>query len=448
MPRRKKSEMDIRTIKKIKTPELLKGVKDGLPIEEKFWLYLQDHLLQIAKDYTFNYINLPGIERMELLAHTLGKNTKAIKKSINFLAKNEKVILPPDFMPSFARAYIGHNLGNQSSLVKLFSMNKVFRQDENEYFGKLRQANEFSMAIFGGKYGNTEGELIYIIYHLIKRLKGDAIVDLNSVGCLECIDNYEKTLVNYYKPKRTSLCNRCKKSLLKNPLALLQCTNARCEKMREDAPPIVDWLCQSCKDHFFKVVECLDDLQVPYKLNPWLVKEFEYQNRTIFEIRFFNPEKKEEDQKKILLARGARFDYLTEMIGAEQVAGVGVGLMMGKLIKLMRENKIESPEKPEVDVYLAQLAEGAKRKAMLFFEELREETYVVKANFTRNSLKSQLEQAKKVGAKIVLILAQKEMTEGTIIIRDVDSGVQEVINFDKVKDEVKRKLAEIKKRKR
>ena len=83
MPRRKKSEMDIRTIKKIKTPELLKGVKDGLPNEERFWRHLQEHLLQIAKDYTYDHISLPGIERMELLAHTLGKNTKAIKKSIN-----------------------------------------------------------------------------------------------------------------------------------------------------------------------------------------------------------------------------------------------------------------------------------------------------------------------------------------------------------------------------
>jgi histidyl-tRNA synthetase len=224
----------------------------------------------------------------------------------------------------------------------------------------------------------------------------------------------------------------------------LECDNVRCRKIREDAPQIVDWLCQECKDHYFKVVEALDDLNVPYQLNPWLMKEFDYQSRTLFEIRLIESGK---DEKGVLLAKGSRHDNLTEMLGGGSIPAVGVSLIAEKIIKLMREAKIEPPEKVGVDVYLAQLAESAKRKAMIFFEDLRREGYSVRANFTRNSLKSQLEHAKKVDARLILILAHKEMMENTIILRDAESGAQEVVNFDRVKAEVKKKLHEINVRK-
>jgi histidyl-tRNA synthetase len=445
MPRRKKSDLELKQVKQIKTPALLSGMKDALPNDDRFWLYLLQNIFEIAQDYTFQYVDTPLMERPELYSHTLGRGNKLFYGGLaSFLQKNEKFVLRPDTIPALARAYIEHNLGNQNSILKLFSYGKIFRQNEDEYIGNLRYANELTLEVFGNKVAGTEAELVFIVYHLLKRIKAEPVVVLNSCGCLNCLESYEKALLNYYRPKKASLCTKCKADVGKRTLKLLECDNVRCRKIREDAPQIVDWLCQECKDHYFKVVEALDDLNVPYQLNPWLMKEFDYQSRTLFEIRLIESGK---DEKGVLLAKGSRHDNLTEMLGGGSIPAVGVSLIAEKIIKLMREAKIEPPEKVGVDVYLAQLAESAKRKAMIFFEDLRREGYSVRANFTRNSLKSQLEHAKKVDARLILILAHKEMMENTIILRDAESGAQEVVNFDRVKAEVKKKLHEINVRK-
>ncbi|MBI5254753.1 ATP phosphoribosyltransferase regulatory subunit [Candidatus Falkowbacteria bacterium] len=440
MPRRKKSELEIKQVKQIKTPALIAGVKDALPTEDKFWMGLLKNIFEIAQDYTFQYIDTPIMERPELFGHTFGRGNKLVPHGIaTFLQKNEKFILRPDTIPALARAFIEHNLGNQSSILKLFSFGKIFRGIEDEHVGNLRQANELTLEVFGNKAGATEAELIFIFYNLFKRINAESVVILNSCGCLNCIENYEKALQMYYRPKKVGLCVKCKNNLGRRIFDVLKCENTRCQKIREDAPQIVDWLCQECKDHYFKVVEALDDLQVPYQLNPWLIKDFEYQNRTIFEMRF----NEGGSNKSLLLAKGSRHDNLVQMLGGDSVPAVGISLVAEKIIRLMRENKIVAPERPGTDVYLAQLAETAKRKAMVFFEDLRKEGYAVKANFTRNSLKSQLEHAKKVDAKLILILAHKEIMENTIILRDAESGAQEVVNFDKVKIDIKKKLHEI-----
>ncbi|MFH0814607.1 MAG: HisS family protein [Candidatus Falkowbacteria bacterium] len=447
MPRRKKSELEIKHVKQIKTPALFQGTKDALPTEDKFWMGLLRNIFDIAQDYTFQYIDTPMMERPELFGHTLGRGNKLVPNGIaSFLQKNEKFILKPDTIPALARAFIEHNLGNQNSILKVFSFGKIFRGVEDEYIGNLRQANEFTLEVFGNKAGSTEAELIFIFYNLFKRINAEPTVILNSCGCLNCIENYEKALQAYYRPKKAGLCVKCKNNLGRRIFDVLECENVRCQKIREDAPQVVDWLCQECKDHYFKVVEALDDLKVPYQLNPWLIRDFDYQNRTIFEMRFneAGPAVGATGAKKsLLLAKGSRHDNLVQMLGGESIPAVGISLVAEKVIRLLRENKIVAPERPGTDVYLAQLAETAKRKAMVFFEDLRKEGYSVKANFTRNSLKSQLEHAKKVEAKLILILAHKEMMENTIILRDAESGAQEVVNFDKVKIDIRKKLHEI-----
>jgi len=443
MPRRKKSDLEIKQVKKIKLPRLLNGFKDGLPMDARHWLYVREQILEIAQDYSFQFIDTPIIERLELYSHTLGKNSAAIQKAFKFILKREHLILRPDFIPGLARAYIEHNFKSQGNLTKLFSVGKIFRQDENEYFGNLRQINELVLEVFGNKSANAEAELIFIIYHLFQRLKAEVLVELNSMGCLECFDAYQKALRAYYRSKRQGLCVKCKRSLAKKDIfQILRCSNVRCQKLRSEAPPIVDWLCKDCKDHFFKVIEALDDLKVPYQLNPWLMKEFAYQKRTIFEIRFFD--KTKEDNRGALLARGSRHDNLVEMLSGEPTPAVGICLILEKIVRLLRENKIEPPEKKEIDIYFAQLAEAAKRKAMVLFEELRHQGYIVKANFTQDSLKSQLEQAKKAKAKIVFILAQKELMEGTIIMRDMEGGTQEVINLNKINEIIKKRFKALK----
>jgi histidyl-tRNA synthetase len=188
-------------------------------------------------------------------------------------------------------------------------------------------------------------------------------------------------------------------------------------------------------------------------LDPRLIKDINYYNSTVFDI-YNKVDTTEEEKTKgkateapsaVLLAQGGRFNNLVEMLGGPDIPAVGIKFHVEKLLAVIKENKIEIPKPRPPHVYLAQLSEQAKRQAMAFLYELRQEDFHVMANFSKDSLKSQLDAATKMGARIILILGQREVVDGTILMRDVESGIQEVVNINKVIDEIKKKLVPKKK---
>ena len=437
MPRRKKEDQPQEEIKKIKTPQLVEGMRDILPADEKYWNFVQDKIRSVLNDYSFKMMNTPVVEKYELFNHTLFKQYGTLEReAFYFIDHGQKLILRPEATSSIARAFVEHNMNNQTPPIKVYNWGPMFRQgriDDN----KLRQFTQVSFEIFGESAAAIDAELIIIGYFLLKNLGLEAEVVLNSVGCLVCRLEYSKALGGYLKSKRSALCADCRKRINKDPLKFLTCENSKCQRFKEDAPQTVDWLCDDCRNHLFHVLEYLDQLKIPYRLDSNLIRTFDYYNKTVFEIV-----SQVEGQEKISLIAGGRYDYLTEMLGGSRVPAAGMAIGLERLINQLKNSKIEIPTAAAVDIYFAQIGEQARQKSFAFYEELRKEEFSVKANFSKGNLKAQLDSAIKLKAKYVLILGQKEVAEGTIILRDLDSGIQEVVNITKVIKELRKRLSE------
>jgi len=439
MPRRKKENRPQEEIKTIKTPPIVKGMKDILPGDGKYWDYIEEQVKRVVRDYSFKRIYTPVLEKYELFNHTLFKQTGLFEKeSFSFLDKGEKLALRPDCLVSISRAFIEHSMDNQPLPIKLYYSGPVFRQGKIEE-NRLRQFTELGFSIIGDKSPAVDAELIVVAHYLLNNLKIENEVRLNSSGCSSCRPEYIKALLGYLKSKRAAVCLDCRKRGVREPMKFLACKNPKCAKVKEDAPQIIDWLCDECRNHLFKVLEYLDELKVPYRLDSTLLRTYDFYNKTVFEINPLNKEK-DETEEILSLAGGGRHDNVIEMIGGKSTPAASFSLGMERIVNQMKNSKNEIPNLSAPDVFVTQIGEQARQKAFSFFEKLRAEGLSVRANFSKSSLKAQLDIAAKSGAKIILILGQKEVLEGTILLRDVESGIQEIVNINRVVVEVNKKL--------
>lgn len=442
MPRKKKEEtIESKPIVKgkIKTPNVLRGFKDVLPIDQKYWTFLRKTTEQFVDDYNFQRIETPIVEESVLFERGVGKETDIIEKEIfNFEDRGgDKVALRPEITASVCRAYINHGMFNMSQPVKLFSSGPVFRYDRPQS-GRYRQFNQLNYEIIGEKTPANEVELIVIGYNFMKSLGlKDVKVAINSIGCSECRKEYVTALVSYFRSHKNQLCEDCQNRLAKKSLRLLDCKEESCQALREEAPQILDWLDDDCKKHFVKVLEFLDELEIPYELDPYLVRGLDYYTQTVFEFWATDGE----DKGRYALGGGGRYDDLIEILGGRPTPAAGMGLGMERIILTLKEKEIEVPELDAKDIFVAQLGELAKRKAMVLFEDLRKNGFSAVANFSKDGLRPQLEMANKLRAKYTLILGQKEHNEGTIIIRDMATGIQEVVNIEKIQKELEKRLS-------
>lgn len=428
--------------KRVKTFSRLRGMRDVLFDEYKYWDVVYKKASDLARVYGFKRIDTPVLEKLELYERSSGKTSDIVTKEMySFVDKNaEKVALRPEGTPGLVRAYIEHGLFNLPQPVKMFWIGPAFRHDKPQA-GRYRQFTQFDMEMFGEAGPVADAQLILVAYNFFRELQVDVQVQINSIGCKDCRKGYLDKLTKYYKDKsrHSKLCLDCKKRLTKNPLRLLDCKEEKCVAMRAEAPQIVDSLCEPCRDHFVKVLEYLDELGVNYNLEPFLVRGLDYYNRTVFEI---TTTEEDGESRQSSLGGGGRYDELVEYMGGRPTPACGFGIGIERTIMKIKEKNIAVKEDAEVDLFIAQLGELPRRRAMVLFEELRRAGFKVGQLFSKDSLKVQLEEANRLNVKYSLILGQKELSDGTILIRDMESGVQEIIDLNKVRTEMGKRLGQ------
>ena len=417
----------------------LRGMRDILPDEYKYWNLVLEKAESIIKYYGFQKTEIPILEQLSLFERSTGKQTEVVSKEMfTFVDKDgDKVALRPEATPGLARSYIEHGLFNlPTQPVKLYWIGNLFRREKPQS-GRQRQFSQIDLEVYGEANPATDAQLILIGYLILKEAGVDSHIQINSIGDKEDRDEYIKKLLEYFRNRkiRALLSPEDKKRLQKNPLRILDSKEEGTQKALEGAPQIIDNISDECRDHFMKVLEYLDEFDIPYTLNPSLVRGLDYYNRTVFE---FWPEDSETGRQNAL-GGGGRYDGLVEYMGGRPTPAAGFALGVERIILKMKDNNIPVVNE-EVDIFIAQLGEAAKRKAMIFFEELRAKGYKASQNFVKDNLKAQLEVANKLGVKLALILGQKEIMDNTILIRDMESGMQEVYSFNKVFEELDKRL--------
>ncbi len=445
MPARKKqrSREPKRSRRKLTPIQTVKGMKDILPPEQFAW----DHVLGISeklcRDFGFGRIETPILEYTSLYERGVGEATDIVEKemySFETMGK-DKVSLRPEGTAGVARAYIENGMSKWSQPVKLYYMGPMFRY-ENPQAGRYREHHQFGFEVFGDQCPAVDAQVIYLAWKIFQKIGIKEItIQINSIGCSECRPRYKSLLIDYYEMKVNKLCANCKERLLKNPLRLLDCKQEKCMQVASSAPQIIDHLCENCHNHFKNVLEFLDELELPYALNPTLVRGLDYYTKTVFEIW---PGGLKEEVRQSSLGGGGRYDDLVKCLGGEPTPAVGFSFGIERVIEKMLEVGISFDQRITKQVFLVQLGDLARKKMLKLFDKLLDSNVSVGESIGRRSMKSQLKIANKLGSKLALIIGQKEALDNTVIIRDMKSGMQEVVTMERVVKEVERRLKELK----
>jgi histidyl-tRNA synthetase len=414
-----------------------RGMRDLLPGEQPYWNQLRRVATRMALEYGFQRIDTPAVEYANLFVRSIGEGTDIVDKEMYiFTTKGgDKVALRPELTAGIGRAYIQHGMNVLSKPVKLFSLGPVYRYDRPQE-GRYREHFQINLDAFGEQDPVLDAQLIQLAHRVVSNLGIKNVqFQVNSIGCPKCRKEYQDLLVAYFESKKQKLCQNCKKRLETNPLRILDCKEDKCIQVAATAPQSIDHLCMECRLHFKNLLEYLDELDLPYVINPRLVRGLSYYTKTVFEIW-----SGDEEGKKHSLGGGGRYDYLISELGGEQTPAIGFGLGMDRLVMEMKRVHAKMYVEPKPRVFLAQLGDLAKKKSLGLFAELQKNGILIAESFGRGSLKSQLRVADKLGVEVTLIVGQKEALDETVIIKDMVSGTQETVINEKMVNAVKKIL--------
>ena len=426
---------------KQKTFQSPKGMSDILPGVAKYWEKFFKVAKEIAAYYGFETIETPILEMAGVFEKGIGSNTDIIEHEMYTLKTKggDFFALRPELTAGMVRAYIENGFFNQPQPVKFFHYGPVFRHEAPQA-GRYRQFHQADFDIIGEGDAVIDAQIIQLIYSVLTEIGLKNLnIRINSIGDKNCWNRYRDEIKMYYRNKVNRLCKNCKKRFKENPLRLLDCKEDECVALKESAPSSIDYLDKACHDHFKAILEFLDELGIPYILDPYLVRGLDYYTRTVFEIAL-----EEAVGSQITLASGGRYDYLINGLGGKPTPAIGGSIGVERVVNEMRRQDVKTVSlKPKTRVFLAQLGDLAKKKSLKLFGEFRKNNIFVSESFGRNSIKAQLRVADRLGADLAIIIGQKEAIDNTAILKEMQSGVQEMIPIEKIIDEVKKRLKKI-----
>lgn len=412
-----------------------KGTRDILPKKQNYW----QHLRMVAEKHLeangFSRIDLPVIEYKTLFEKGVGPTSDIVEKQMYVIPSDKEereLVLRPEFTASIARSYIENGMQGWPQPVMLYYNGPVFRKESPQQ-GRWRQHYQYGLEIIGSDNISTDAQSIKVLWDILSDIGFKKLtIKINTIGCLKCRPDILEELANYYQSKKNKLCQVCLNRLRKNPLRLLDCKEEKCQELLEDAPQIIDLTCETCQEDFRNLLELLDELEIKYDLDNRLVRGLDYYTKTVFEVKVGN--------YKNSLAGGGRYDNLIENYGGRATEAVGWSLGMDRVVSMMKKEEVEVPDRSKVKVFLAQLGKEAKKKAFKLMDQLQEEEISTRTALAKDSLRDQLKMANRSGAKITLILGEKELQDKTIIIRDMKEGTQDIVPLKDAITKIRKKI--------
>ena len=426
-----------------------RGTKDILPEEQNYWFFIFDIVRTKFGSFGAKRIETPIYEFADLYIRGLGRSTDVVDKEMfevrransviapdTAIEENEIMVLRPEYTAGIVRAYLQNGMAIWPQPVKLWYWGPAFRY-ERPQAGRFRIHNQYGLEIFGDDSALTDWTAILIAYQILKKLglSKNITIDVNSIGDALCRPKLKKKLVEYFQDFLPNLCPDCNRRFVENPLRILDCKEQKCQKIIANAPQLIDLLCVPCKTHFKELLEVFDSLEIPYNLNPRLVRGLDYYTRTVFEI-YLNDDK---GRQKTLIG-GGRYDELVKLSGGPNTPAIGWAGGVERIVEVLKEKNIEIPEEKLTQIGIVQIGERAKKIALKLLNDLENEGYNATLIIGKESLKGQLRSASKLGAEICLIIGQREVIDKSVIYKDMDNGTQETINQNKLLDFLKKKF--------
>ena len=400
-----------------------KGTADILPSESYKWQYLENKIRELCKCYGFSEIRTPVFEHTEVFVRGVGDTTDVVSKEMyTFEDKGGRSItLRPEGTAGIVRSFLENGLFNDPLPAKLFYLINCFRYEKPQK-GRLRQFSQFGIEMFGATSPSADAMVISLPYNLLSSLNIETELNINSIGCRECRANYRKALIEYFEDKKEKLCPTCLERLTKNPMRILDCKSEICKELSKDAPVITDYLCNDCDEHFESVKTLLTEMEIPFKVNPRIVRGLDYYNRTVFEFVSNNI------GAQGTVCGGGRYDGMTEQLGGSSYPGIGFAMGLERIMLLLGDDI----EKHTTQLYIAPMGERAKIAAAKIATKLINEGVSVSYDIMDRSLKAQMKYANKTGAALTLVLGDNELDTQIIRVKNMNTGDEKEINISQL----------------
>ena len=405
----------------------IKGTKDILFDETSIWIYLENYIHKFFSNFGYKEIRTPSFENTELFLRSIGEDTDIVSKEMySWIDQgNNKLTLRPELTASVSRSYIQHQLSKQQKLHKFYYLGSSYRRERPQK-GRFRQFKQFGIEAFGSEFPEQDAEIISMAYLLydslnIKNLK----LRINSIGSKEDRKIYIKKLRDYFSKFDNQLTATSKKRLVNNPLRILD-TKVDFEiDLVKNAPKIIDFISLEDKEHFQKLLNILDNLNIPYLIDDYLVRGLDYYSRTVFEIQT------DSLGSQNALCGGGRYDYLVEELGGPDTPAIGFAAGLERLI--IAADLDNQKVTPRPDIYIIAINDEAVTISLKLANQLRVKKNLIVINDTlQRSLKAQMKDANRLKVKYSIIIGDEELNKKQVSIKNMDTGNQEALSINQV----------------
>ncbi len=405
----------------------VKGTHDILPDKTGLWQKLETALHSFMRKYGYSEIRTPMFEKTELFKRGVGEETDIVSKEMYSWVdqSGDNLTLKPELTAPVVRAFIQNNLGGQASISRVYYKDACFRRERPQK-GRTRQFHQFGAELFGSPHPEADVEIICLVYNFYKELGlKDILLKINSIGSEECRNNFRKELRNYLKPLLPKLTETSQARFEKNPLRILDTKVEHEQELLKTSPKINDFLTAEDQAHFESVTSMLTKLDIAFEIDPLMVRGLDYYTRTTFEITSTALGAQD------ALCGGGRYDKLVESLGGKPTPAIGFGAGIERLI-LAIENTEAGKIDDSIQVYITALSEKARTQAQVMANDVRKNDFTVTIDLLRRSLKSNLREANRLGAKIAIIIGDDELVNHSVQVKDLTTGQQKEITVNKL----------------
>lgn len=396
----------------------IKGTRDVLPAVSYKDQFIEHTCIETAEKFGCREIRIPVFEHTELFQRGVGGTTDVVQKEMyTFEDKGGRsVTLRPEFTAGVARSVLENGLLNEALPQKVCYAGACYRYEKPQA-GRYREFHQFGVEYFGTDSPLADAELISLGKAVFDSLGLTGLnIELNSIGCPSCRATYHKALKEYFSNRQDELCPTCKERLERNPMRILDCKSPVCAEIAKDAPVMLDYLCEDCSTHFTAVKKYLDAMNLPYLVNPHIVRGLDYYTKTVFEYVAADGD------AQGVCGGGGRYDGLIEELGGPHTPALGFAMGLERIQLQMEARGVPFPEPEKPDLFLIAMGEPAQLKAVEIAKDMREEGFTVGLDLNGRSLRAQMKYADKNGARFTVVLGDEEIAGGIAKLKNMESG--------------------------
>lgn len=406
----------------------IKGTKDILPDETHLWQIVEQNIRATMELFNYKEIRTPVFEETSLFARSIGELTDIVGKEMySFTDRSgDSITLKPEMTASVIRAYIQHNLGEKLPLTKVYYISPAFRQ-ERPQAGRLRQFHQFGAEAIGGSNPEIDAEIIALSAAIYKKFGIQEFqVKINSVGCPVCRNEYKEKLKKHLTKVSDRLSIESQKRLETNPMRILDSKDENDKILTQDAPLMIHNLCDECKNHFEKLKEALNILDVQYEVDGRIVRGLDYYTKTAYEIT------SNELGSQNALVGGGRYDLLVKELGGKSTPAVGFAAGMERLLMVLEKREILKANTQHPKLFIAAADELSYKKVLYEATRMRHAGIACEIDWLRRSLKAQMREADRQQADFVIVIGEEEIKTNTVILKEMKTGNQNNLSFDEL----------------